>query len=40
MTGHRVRIWFHSPKVAEDGSRGPAAVVQLASLDPADDWPK
>jgi hypothetical protein len=40
MTGHRVRIWFHSQKAAEGASRGPAAVVELASLDPADDWPK
>jgi hypothetical protein len=34
--GHRVRIWFASPIT----SAGTAAVVLLASLDPADDWPK
>jgi hypothetical protein len=36
MVGHRVRVWFASPKVPT----GPAAVVLLASLDPSDDWPK
>ena len=38
MAGHRVRVWFVSHKPPYVPPR--AAVVMLASLDPADDWPK
>jgi hypothetical protein len=39
VVGQRVRVWFDRPP-AQDGT-GPrrAAVIILASLDPADDWP-
>jgi hypothetical protein len=38
MAGHRVRVWFVQHKPPYMPPR--AAVVMLASLDPADDWPK
>lgn len=38
VVGHRVRVWFASHKPPYMPPH--AAVVMLASLDPADDWPK
>jgi len=39
VTGQRVRVWYQSANPKPDVARQ-AAVVLLASLDPADDWPK
>ena len=38
MAGQRIRVWFAQHKPPYMPPR--AAVVMLASLDPADDWPK
>lgn len=40
MSGHRVRVWYGSPKQAASET-GPhvAVAVMLASLDPKDEWP-
>ena len=39
VAGQRIRVWYQSAKPKPDVPKH-AAVVMLASLDPADDWPK
>jgi hypothetical protein len=39
MPGHKVRVWYDSPKQAEEPGPHVAAAVMLASLDPKDEWP-
>jgi hypothetical protein len=40
VVGQRVRVWFPTPSAEKAGDPPTAAVVMLASLDPADDWPE
>lgn len=39
VVGQRVRVWYQSAN-PKPGDPKQAVVVMLASLDPADDWPK
>ena len=38
VVGQRVRVWFDRPAAQDGTASRRAAVVILASLDPADDW--
>jgi hypothetical protein len=39
MPGHKVRVWYDSPKRAAEAGPHAAVAVMLASLDPKDEWP-